>query len=96
LNRLITLTYKYGRSTVAGFEGPWRLETYQPKDGSRALAERTMVESHADYSTRRNMATYGEGPGYDSRCSCCWLGITHSERKHAACIGQTPEEIRKL
>jgi hypothetical protein len=86
----VTHTYKYGTAAVAGFEGPWRLETYQPNDGSRPVQERTMVASHADYSPRHNKATYGEGAAYDSKCSCCYLNITHSERKHAACIGVTP------
>lgn len=83
----VTHTYKYGTATVEGFEGPWRMEIYRPNDGNRPARERTMVTGPNDDSPRHNKMNYGEGAGYDSRCSCCYLNITHSERKHALCIG---------
>lgn len=85
---ITTHTYKYGTATVTGYEGAWRLEVYTPKDGSRPERERVMVTNHSDDTPRRNMSSYGEGAGYDRKCSCCWLGISHSERKHTACIGE--------
>lgn len=75
----------YGTIVVGPVEGSWRLDTYQPKDGSRSCIDRTMVASARDVSTRHNNMTYGPGAGYDSACSCCWLGICHTVDKHAAC-----------
>lgn len=32
-----------------------------------------------DYSS---VYKHWQGQNYDPECSCCWLGITHSESKH--------------
>ena len=80
----LTLTLNYGTLEITGFEGPWRREIYHPFEVSphepwnAAVVERTMVVDHKDMSTRHDKCTY-----YDSRCSCCYLNITHSVNKHA-------------
>ena len=74
----------YGRIEVHAYDHPWRDERYVPHDGSRPVWERIMSAGPDDVSTRH--AIYPSG--YDSACSCCYLGISHTEDKHRACGGK--------
>ena len=71
---------RYGTIEVLAFEGAWRREVYTADDGKR-YRESTMVANHRDVTPRHNKMDH-----YDSRCSCCYLNITHSEAKHAASL----------
>lgn len=78
---------RYGTLEIAagGFEGAQRVDRWVPHDGGRPVMERTFVTSGSDLSERFR-AAYADDPGhgrYDSRCSCCYLGFSHSVDVHA-------------
>lgn len=81
----------YGTLVVGRFEHPWRVDVYRPKNPQKyasgrvesEIVEKTMAAGPGDKSSRHS--TYPTG--YDSRCSCCYLNITHTEELHAKEIG---------
>jgi hypothetical protein len=91
-------TYRYGTATVVSFDAPWRREIYRPSDvpanepWNREIPERCMATGPGDISPRHNKSTYGPGAGYDRKCSCCYLGITHSEDKHRADVASASDQ----
>lgn len=86
----IKLDLTYGTAEIVGFNGPWRIEVYRPhqvhplEPWNAEVRERVMAADHADATTRHDKSTSG---GYDSRCSCCYLNISHTVAKHAASVG---------
>lgn len=58
----------------------WRLERWTGNADGRKVNERSMCTGKGDASPRRS--TYPTG--YDSKCSACYLGATHTEDLHAA------------
>jgi hypothetical protein len=83
-----TLTLKYGTAEIVGFASPWRAEIYRPfevhpsEPWNREIRERVMAVDAYDASTRHDKLN-----SYDSRCSCCYLNISHTTAKHDAAIG---------
>lgn len=81
--------YKHGTAEIISFDGPWRREIYRPhvvadnEPWNREIRERCMAVGPDDAMPRHNSMCYGPGAGYDAKCSCCYLGITHSEALHA-------------
>lgn len=82
------LELTYGKAEIVGFNGPWRIEAYRPNEvhhlepWNAEVRERVMVRDHDDATTRHDKSA-----DYDSRCSCCYLNISHSVAKHTASIG---------
>jgi hypothetical protein len=83
------LTLNYGTAEIVGYASPWRIEVYRPTEvhpsepWNAEVRERIMALDSLDATTRHS--TYPTG--YDSRCSCCYLNISHTAAKHAAAIG---------
>lgn len=85
----------YGTNEVgscARDDGTWiRVDTYRPHDVSpkepwnREVRERRFVAGPGDISDRHSMH-HGDG-GYDSACSLCYLGFSHTRDAHAARTG---------
>lgn len=91
MRKHVTHTYKYGTATVVGFDGKWRAEVYRPfavnprEPWNAEVYERVMSDGEHDDSPRHE--TYPTG--YDSRCSCCWLNISHTEMVHAGRVANS-------
>lgn len=62
-----------------------RIDRYTPVDGSPPV-----LESHAcvDRSDRSPIHDSWIGRGYDSRCSCCYLNISHTQNRHNQSIAE--------
>jgi len=79
--------YRYGESEIVGFDGAWRREVYRPfsvaanEPWNAEIQERTMCDGPNDDSARHDKLA-----AYDSKCSCCWLNISHTIRLHGARI----------
>lgn len=56
-----------------------RRDTYTPKDGRQAITESRFAASKTDVSP---LFIDGENGRYDSRCSCCFLGFSHTVDAH--------------
>lgn len=79
--RVVTHRTEYGTFEVAvePFESPWRTDRYTPhREGSKSVLERRMADGPKDESAPHAMYPNG----YDSRCSCCYLNIPHTENLH--------------
>ena len=72
---------RYGTLHVGPYEAPWRRDTYTNRAGE-SFGESAMAASSGDVSPRHDKLD-----GYHPDCSCCWLGICHTEEKHARCLG---------
>jgi len=99
------LTAKYGTREVMLFQGcegtVRRLDLYRPFDVSprepwnAEIEEYTMCLDAQDFT--HVVSTYAaqigdKGPwvrNYDSKCSCCYLNISHTVAKHDAALGVT-------
>lgn len=89
-------TYEYGTSEVVRFEGERRIEVYRPfvvhpkEPWNAAVTERVFSTGPSDASVRFHTYPYNPAMKYDSRCSCCYLGFTHTADLHARNIGAAP------
>lgn len=78
------LELKYGTAEIVDFAAPWRIEVYRPhvvhprEPWNAAVRERIMAIDPFDASTRHDKFA-----AYDSRCSCCYLNISHTVALHA-------------
>jgi hypothetical protein len=66
----------YGTLYVGPCDGAWRRDIYVDRDGRRH-EEGAMHAGEGDVSPRHDKLDH-----YDSRCSCCWLNICHTEDRH--------------
>lgn len=85
--RPVVQVSRYGKLEIGagGFDGARRVDRWVPNDGTKPVMERTFVTGPDDRSERFR-AHYGRDLGhapYDSRCSGCYLGFSHSVEKHA-------------
>lgn len=58
-----------------------RLDTWRPNDGREPITETCFVTGSDDFSRRADHTEYNE------KCSCCWLGFTHSINYHNSQLG---------
>jgi hypothetical protein len=58
-----------------------RIERYHPNDGREPIVEWSFAASLKDVSPRHD-----KNHGYNARCSCCWLGFTHTDDYHARAV----------
>lgn len=83
------IAYKYGVAETLGYErtegGSYiREHRYTPNDGGRPVVERVFCAGPDDASPMHS--TYPTG--YDSKCSCCYLNITHTDALHERRTGK--------
>ena len=76
--------YKYGVNEIGrptrSPEGSWfRFDTWTRANGE-TMKERRFAAACDDYSP---IYEHWEGSNYDSRCSCCYLGFSHTATHHA-------------
>lgn len=88
-----THAMRYGTNVAGPYHAPWRHDTYTSRDGGRPVIERRMAAGPDDQTAPHGKLNYGYTPeeraaghGYDARCSCCWLNISHTRAKHDASI----------
>lgn len=86
-NVAVVHTSPYGVNEVIGFEmgerGGWRrIDRYTSHLGGSPILERRFVLDSGDTSPQASH--YGEHANceYHPRCSCCWLGFSHSLALH--------------
>lgn len=71
--------YVIGKPCAKGYGAIWRDDLYVPTGNT----DRVYVESVSDTSPMFAHWQYGPNQaGYNSDCSCCYLGIAHSEQHH--------------
>jgi hypothetical protein len=86
----IRIRHQYGEVEIVGFDGVWRREIYRPfevhpsEPWNREIHESAMALNHSD--TTPHHSKYPTG--YNSKCSCCYLNITHTEALHARKVGK--------
>lgn len=92
---MATYDLRYGVLVTGPYrDGCWRDDTYTPRTDSkheydrRPKVEPAMATGPDDDSNRHDKMNSSYGGKYDPECSCCWLNITHTERKHAQCVGK--------
>lgn len=82
MNRIETLTYgtnETGKPTITR-EGSWvRFDLYTSFADNRQSRERRFAAGRDDYSP---LFTRTAGHVEDSRCSCCYLGFSHTVAHH--------------
>ena len=88
--KLIQATY--GTIEVIGYERPYRIERYTPNDGRPAVIERRFSAGPDDTSGPRSVYP----SGYDSRCSCCYLGFSHTEAAHEKSSGNNLADSARI
>lgn len=82
-----TIALTYGTLEIVGWSAPRRLEVYRPFEvnplerWNAEVRESSMATGPSDSSTRHDKLT-----AYDSRCSCCYLNITHTVDHHLASV----------
>lgn len=84
---------KFGLLLVGRFErgegrrGGWRQDVYVRNEDGTRIPENIYAEGHDDVS-----APHVKYPrGYDARCSCCWLGMHHTQEAHASRMREASE-----
>lgn len=79
---------EYGDSEVQSFERHddyngqpwwWRNESYHSKLDGQVYYQKIHCLSDSDFSRSHSCQV---GKGYDSKCSCCWLNIPHTDGVH--------------
>lgn len=75
---------EFGRLVVGRFTGRRRMDVYISAVSGERYYEPAFAAGPDDKSNRHNHTI---GNGYDARCSCCYLGYTHTEEAHQKKIG---------
>lgn len=89
---MTTHTLTYGTAEIVEHLGALRFDVYRPfkvaanEPWNAAVRTRVFSAGPSDVSSWHPM---NQG-GYDSRCSCCYLGFTHTIDRHAKGIAGTP------
>lgn len=74
---------EYGTLETGQFVGRRRRDVWTSKATGEQFTEPAFATGPDDDSRRHDHTI---GHGYNPRCSCCWLGFTHTERYHRQAI----------
>ena len=75
---------QFGTLIVGHFTGRRRMDVYVSDVSGQRYYEPAFATGPSDKSNRHDCSI---GYGYDARCSCCYLGFTHTEEAHKQRIG---------
>lgn len=81
----------FGNLEITGkmLNSSMRIDTYTRNDGSAIIKETCHVTGKNDLSPRVDGDPESENyRRYDSKCSCCFLGFSHSVNAHDSEIGR--------